>query len=231
MLTSSLMLFVLLVTILLFPVLTSIPFAIALSMSLLRSWSSPLLQPIRSILSANHRLNMGSSSALALGQLRITQSMILLGWLADVYRSRSVSCIIVYRNKLNTMAESMSHCWTPTVVSKNSSSWLFKRTALLEFLYSAWMAWTRPPSMLKRLRICYRPACQALLNVFLKSMKLWNRSCWCCRCFSMMTWLLKIWSNVLRPGLKPCSSTSSSSSLGFESAEDNSEYDLAGMTD
>ena len=38
---------------------------------------------------------------------------------------------------------------------------------------------------------------------FLKSMKLWNRLCWCCRCFSMMTRLWKICSTVLHPGLSP----------------------------
>ena len=54
MLISALMVFVLLVVILLFSVLTSIPYAVALSTSLLvRSWSSPLLPPIRSMSSAN----------------------------------------------------------------------------------------------------------------------------------------------------------------------------------
>ena len=60
MLISAVMLFMLLVLILLFSVLTSIPYAIALSTSLLvRSWSSPLLPPVRSMLSASRRLHIG----------------------------------------------------------------------------------------------------------------------------------------------------------------------------
>ena len=59
----------------------------------------------------------------------------------------SWSCVIFSRNKLNRMGES-KHPWrTPTVILKNSPSWLFKRTAPLEFSYSAWMAWTRPSSV------------------------------------------------------------------------------------
>ena len=60
---SALMLFVLLVMILLFSVLTSIPYAVALSISLLmRSLSSPLLPPVRSMASANCRLYIGPST-------------------------------------------------------------------------------------------------------------------------------------------------------------------------
>ena len=56
-LTSALMLFILLVTILLFSVLTFIPYAVALSKSLfVKPWSSPLPPPVRLILSANFRL-------------------------------------------------------------------------------------------------------------------------------------------------------------------------------
>ena len=47
---------------------------------------------------------------------------------------------------------------------------------------------------------------------FLKTMKLWKRSRWCCKCFSVMTRLLKICSIVLRPGLKPAWSSASSCS-------------------
>ena len=60
MLISALMLFVLLVMILLFSVLTSIPYAATLSTSLLvRSSSSPLLAPIKSMSPANHMLHDG----------------------------------------------------------------------------------------------------------------------------------------------------------------------------
>ena len=59
-LKSALMLFVLLVMVLLFSVLTSIPCTIAVSTCLLvRSLSSPLLPPIRSMSSANRRLHTG----------------------------------------------------------------------------------------------------------------------------------------------------------------------------
>ena len=59
-LISALMLLVLLVMILFSSVLTSIPYAVALFMSLLvRSWSSPLLPPMRSMYSANRGLHMG----------------------------------------------------------------------------------------------------------------------------------------------------------------------------
>ena len=80
------------------------------------------------------------------------------------------------RNKLNRMSESEHPWWTPTVVLRNSPSWLFKRTLVLEFSHSAWMAWTGHSSMLKLLRTCYRPACQTQLNTFLKPMILYNRS-------------------------------------------------------
>ena len=76
------------------------------------------------------------------------------------------------------------------------------------------------------------PAYQTLSNAFFKPMKLWNRSRWCCMCFSMMTRLLKICSIVLRSGLKNgllfCQQFVS---FGLESIEDNSEQDLAGMAD
>ena len=70
--------------------------------------------------------------------------------------------------------------------------------------------------MLHLLRTCHMHVCQTLSNAFLKSMKSWNRSRWCCKRFSMMTRLLKISSTVLRPALKPaCSSASSSSALAL----------------
>ena len=113
-------------------------------------------------------------------------------------------------NKLNRMDESKHRWRTPTVVSKNSLGWLFKRTALPEFSHSAWMSWASPSSMFKLLWTSHRPARQTLPNAFFKSMKLWNRSRWCCRCFSMMTRLLNNCSTVLRPGVKPTFSCSSS---------------------
>ena len=69
----------------------------------------------------------------------------------DVWWPWSVSCMIFSRKKLNRVGES-EHPWrTHTVVLKNSHSEQFKRTALLEFSYSAWMASTSPLSVLKLL--------------------------------------------------------------------------------
>ena len=65
--------------------------------------------------------------------------------------------------------------------------------------------------MLTPLRTWHRSARQTVSNT-LKCMKLWNRLCWCCSCFSMITRLLRICSTVL--SLKPaCSSASSFSVL------------------
>ena len=122
--SSALMLFVLLVMIFLLSVLTSFPYAIALSTSLLvRSGRSLLLLPRRSMLSANHRLHMG----LSLIEM-------------DMWWSWSVSCMIFSWNKLNRMGRVSIPDGTPTIVLKSSPCQLFKRTAQLEFSYSAWMA-------------------------------------------------------------------------------------------
>ena len=106
MLISALMLLMLLVMTFLFSVLTSIPYAAALSKSLLvRSWNSPLLPPIRSMSSANRTFHVG-----------------LLPMEMDGWWSKSVSCMIFSRNKLNRMGESKHPSWTPTAVLKNSPS-------------------------------------------------------------------------------------------------------------
>ena len=149
-------------------------------------WSSPLLLPRRSMSSANLRLHLG------LPQMAM-----------DVWWSWIVSCMIFSRNRSNRMGES-KHPWrTPIIVWKNSPIWLLKRTTLLDFSYSAWMAWISPSFVLKLLRTCDTPECQTLSNACLKSMKLWNRSSWC---FSTTTRLLKICYTVLGPGLKPACS-------------------------
>ena len=123
MLLSALMLFMLFIMILHFSVLTFIPYVIALSTSLLvRSLSSSLLPPMRSTSLANRRLHIG------LPPIEM-----------DVWWSWSASCMIIFRHKLIGMGKSKHPLWTPTVVLKNSPSWLFKRTALLEFSYSAQM--------------------------------------------------------------------------------------------
>ena len=96
--------------IMLFSVLTSVPYAIALSTSLLaRSWSSPLLPPIRSMSSVNRRLRMG-----------------LPAMEMDMLWSLSVSSVFLSMSTLNRMGES-KHPWqTPTVFLKNSPSWLLE---------------------------------------------------------------------------------------------------------
>ena len=134
----------------------------------------------------------------------------------NVWWSWSVSYKIFSRNKWNRMGESKHSWWAPAVVLKNSPNWLFKRTALLEISYSGCMAWTRLSRMLKLPRTCYRLACHTLSDAFLNSMKLWNTSCWCCRCFSMVTCLLKLCSTVLWPGPKPSGSSSSALALTTE---------------
>ena len=167
MLISALMLFVLLVMILLFSVLTlfmplfclrvcwwvlTSTHAVVLSMGLLvRSWSSSLLPPIRSM-SVDRRLHM-----------------ILPPVEMEVWWYWNVSCMILSRNRWTRWMGESKHPWrTPTAVFKNCPDWLFKRTTLLQFSYSVWAAWTRPSPILKLLRICHRPTCQTPLNAFLK---------------------------------------------------------------
>ena len=105
MLIPAPMLFMLLVMILLFSVLTSTPYAIVLSTSLLMwSWSSPWLSSIRWMVSANSRLCMG-----------------LPPMEMNVWWSWSVSYITFSRNKLNWIGESKHPWWTPIVVLKNFS--------------------------------------------------------------------------------------------------------------
>ena len=147
----------------------------------------------------------------------------------DVWWSWHVSCMIVSWNKLNRTGVSKQPWQTPTVVLKNSPSWLFKRTALLEFSYSAWTTWSSPSSMLKLLMPCHRPASQTLSNVFLKPL-------WSCGTDhtgvegSSLWWLdyLQICSTVLWPGLKPAFPLPANTSLGIQPVEDKS-HDLAEM--
>ena len=117
--------FVLLVMVLLFSVLTSIPYAVALLSSTEQrhmEWKS-----VGAIATTNE-INVVGISQVAYGLLPAEM---------DVWRLWSVSCIIFSRNKLNRMGE-IKHPWqTPAVVLRNSPSWLFKGTALLEFSYSA----------------------------------------------------------------------------------------------
>ena len=100
------------------------------------------------------------------------------------------------------MGETKHSKHTSAVLFKNPSGWLFKRSAQLEFSCSAWLSRTSSSTVLKLLRTCHRPTCEILSNIFLKSTMWWNRSHWCCRCFFVMIWLLKIC--LLCSSLGPC---------------------------
>ena len=70
--------------------------------------------------------------------------------------------------------------------------------------------------MLYFFMVAHKAACQTLSKAFLKSMKTWQRSCWCWRYFSQRMCRLKICSVVLLPALKPaCSSVMIFSACGF----------------
>ena len=70
--------------------------------------------------------------------------------------------------------------------------------------------------MLNFFMVAHKAACQTLSKAFLKSMKIWLRSCWRWRYFSHRMRRLKICSVVLLPALKPaCSSAIIFSACGF----------------
>ena len=165
------MLSVLLVMILFFSVLTYIPYAHALCTSLSgRSSSPPLLPPIRSIsLAINHRLHMGLPPM----EMDVWWSFFFLVSSLVLWAQSSTKDYIKFpaRPALGTSWRGwvrVSIPWqTPTVPWRNSPIWMLKRTALLEFSYSAQMAWISP-SMLELFMTCHRPACQTLAKRFLE---------------------------------------------------------------
>ena len=190
------MLFVLLVMILLFFVLTSIPYDLALSASLLvRSWSSPLLPPIKSmsrqIVNCIWAFNQWRWMCGGHGVLPAWSSLgtSRTGWVRVGIRDGHL--LLSWRTSLADCSREL-HCWSSHIVSE----WL---ELVLRLCWSF-----QGPATGVRARLCQ--------NAILKSMKLLNRSHWCCRCFCMMTRLLKICSTVLRPGLKPAGSSAISSS-------------------
>ena len=85
--------------------------------------------------------------------------------------------------------------------------------------------------MLTLLRTCHRPARQTLSDTFLKSMKLWNRSAGV---------VVFLFDDLTIDELFYCAPAWSKTCLffcqqflstGLESVGENSEHDLAGMTD
>ena len=193
---------------------------------MVRSWSSPLLPPIKPMLLANRRLHMG---------LRPMEIHAWCSW--------SVSCTTVSRNKLNRIVES-EHPWHKSIaVFKDSPSWGFKRTALLEFPNTSWIAWTSLSSAMTLLKTCHNPACQTVSNAFLKSKKLWNRSriCWVLLYDDSIMEDLFYCAGPRKPGLNPACFIylfiylfilcQQFLSLGLGSIKENLEHDLAGMVD
>ena len=77
------------------------------------------------------------------------------------------------------------------------------------------MTWIRLAPMLYLFMVAHKAACQTLSKAFLKSMKIWQTSCWCRRYFSQRICRLKICSVVLSPALKPACSSVMISAYGF----------------
>ena len=176
MLVSALMLFVLLVMILLFSVLTSIWYAAALSMSLLvRFWSTPLLPPKRSMLSANCRLLMGLPPM----EIDVCGHGVFPAW-----SSLGTSWIGWVRVSIPDRHLLLSWRTPPAVCSRGLHCWSS---------HSAWLVWTSPFSS-KLPRTCHRLACQTLSKAFLKS-----RSCGIDHTgvVSSSLWWLDCWRSVL----------------------------------
>lgn len=155
---------------------------LALSTSLLVTCISlPLLVPIQSMWSVNRRPPTNGY-----------QNMVVMGYfLSDLLRSQGIR-----------IGESR-HPWrTPalfvTKKKKKNPHRLFQRISLPKCSPSAWTTWSSPSSALKLLMTC-RNAGQTLPNPFLKSIKLWNKSCWCPGCFFM--WLYYQRAVLVRSGL------------------------------
>ena len=111
----TLSLFVLFTITLDFTVLISIPCALAVAVSLFVSSCNSLLLPaMRSLSSPKRKLQIG------LPPMEIVE---VWSW--------RVSCIILSRNRLKSVEESMHPCLTPMVIWKNLPNWLFRRTVLV----------------------------------------------------------------------------------------------------
>ena len=111
------MLLLLLVVILLFSVLTSIPYAIALSMSLLvRSWNLLLLQPIRSMSLVNCKLPLGLPPVEVCGAHGVFPVWSSLGtsWTEWMRICIPDGCLLLsWRTPLRSRG---LHCWSSHIV-------------------------------------------------------------------------------------------------------------------
>ena len=118
--------------------------------------------------------------------------------------------------KEDSVGDSKLPCLTPTVVRNQSPVFPWKSTALVAFSYRLLMMVMRLAPMLYLCMVVQSAAHHILSKAFLKSIKTWYRSCWCCWYFSISTLKLKICSVVLLPIRKPaCSSTMISSACGL----------------
>ena len=174
MLISALMLFMLFVMILLFSVLTFILYAVALSMSLLvRSWSSPLQPPIRSMSLANRRLHMA-----------FLQWRSMCGGHGVFPAWSSLGTSLTEWVKISIPEEHLLLSWRtpPLAIQEDCTAGVLIKC--LDSLNQSFL-YIKASKDLPQAWLCQTPS---------KSIKLWNRSCWC---FSMMTQLLKICSTVL----------------------------------
>ena len=124
--------------------------------------------------------------------------------------------MILSRNMLKRVGESTHSCRTPAVVWNQSPKLLLKRTAPTALKYSFFMTPIRLALMFYIFMVAHKAVCQTLSKAFLKSIKTWQRSCWCWKYLSQRILRLKIYSVVLLPAPKPaCSSAMIFSTCGF----------------
>ena len=140
--------------------------------------------------------------------------------------------MILSRNMLKKVGESRHPCQTPTVVRNQSPMLLLKRMALVALLERFLMTWIRFVLMLYFFMVAHKAACQTLSKAFLKSMKTWQRSCWCWGYFSQNFFLVK----DLLCGAPSCSEACLFFSddllrLWLQSVQYDLQYDFAWVTD
>ena len=108
--------------------------------------------------------------------------------------------MILSRNMLKRVGESRHPCQTPTVVRNQSAVRVDCTNGLVTEVFDGS---DEAGGDVVFLDGCPQRARQTLSKAFLKSLKIWKRSCWCWRYFSQRILRLKICSMVLLPALKP----------------------------